>query len=64
MTPSIIGGGMGGKGIVPVLVIIGILLIGSGINSIAGHLAVWGGVFIGLCLGALGVLGVASRYIH
>lgn len=63
MTPSIFGGGLGGRGIVSVLVIIGILLIGSGINAIAGQLAIWGGVAIGICLGVLGVIGVASRYI-
>lgn len=63
MTPSIFGGGIGGRGIVPVLVIAGIFLIGSGASTIAGQLAIWGGVVIGLCLGALGVLGVASRYI-
>jgi hypothetical protein len=63
MTPSIFGGGMGGRGIVPVLVIVGIFLIGSGASAIAGQLAIWGGVAIGLCLGVLGVIGVASRYI-
>jgi len=63
MTPSIFGGGFGGRGIVPVLVIIGIFLIGSGINAIAGQIAIWGGVAIGICLGVLGVFGVASRYI-
>jgi hypothetical protein len=63
MTPSIFGGGLGGRGIVPVLVIIGIFLIGSGINAIAGQIAIWGGVAIGICLGVLGVFGVASRYI-
>jgi len=63
MTPSIFGGGMGGRGIVPVLIIAGILLIGSNLNAIAGQIAIWGGVVIGLCLGAFGVLGVARRYI-
>jgi hypothetical protein len=63
MTQSIFGGGMGGRGIVPVLVIIGIFLIGSGANAIAGQLAIWGGVLIGICLGVLGVFGVVSRYI-
>jgi len=63
MTQSIFGFGMGGKGIVSVLIIAGIFLIGANINAIAGQLAVWGGVCIGLTLGALGVFGVICRHI-
>jgi hypothetical protein len=54
---------MSGTGIVPVLIIAGIILIGSNVNAIAGQLAIWGGVGIGLALGALAVIGVLSRYI-
>ena len=63
MTQSIFGFRMGGKGIVSVLIIAGIFLIGANINVIAGQLAVWGGVCIGLVLGALGILGVMNRLI-
>jgi hypothetical protein len=63
MTQSIFGGGMGGNGIVSVLIIAGILLVISNMNALAGYVAIWGGVAIGICLGALGVIGVASRYI-
>lgn len=63
MAQSIFGGGIGGKGIVPVLIIVGLLLIGSNLNAIAGQIAIWGGVAIGLCLGVCGVLGVANRLL-
>ena len=62
MAQSIFGGGMGAKGIVGVLIIAGILLTASGVNAAAGQIAIWGGVGIGLFLGALGVVGIASRY--
>jgi hypothetical protein len=55
--------GMSGSGIVPVLIIVGYLLIGSNVNAIAGQLAIWGGVGIGLALGTVSVLGVLNRYI-
>lgn len=63
MTQKIFGLGMGGTGIVAVLIVAGILLNGSNINASAGQLAIWGGVFIGLVFGALGVLGIVSRYV-
>ncbi|HAC14789.1 MAG TPA: hypothetical protein DCE78_02415 [Bacteroidetes bacterium] len=62
-TTRISGFGMRGTGIVPVLIVAGIILIGSNVNAIAGQLAIWGGVGIGLALGVLGVIGVLSRYI-
>lgn len=63
MTQSIFGLGMGGTGIVAVLIIAGIILNGSNISAVAGQLAIWGGVVIGLVFGALGALGILSRYI-
>ena len=63
MAQSIFGLGMGGTGIVAVLIIAGILLNSSQINAAAGQLAIWGGVFIGLVLGGLGILGVISKYV-
>ena len=63
MTQKIFGQGMGGTGIVAVLIIAGIFLNGSQINASAGQLAIWGGVAIGLILGALGIFGIVSRYI-
>ncbi len=53
-------GALSGKGIVAVLVIAGIALVYLGQNS-AGTVAIWAGVFIGIALGALGVVGVVKR---
>ena len=62
MTQSIkviLGGlALGGSGIVTVLVIIGIALTALNIETTLGKIAIFGGVFIGLALGALGVFGV------
>jgi len=63
MAQSIFGLGMGGSGIVAVLIIAGILLNGLNVNEVAGQVAIWGGVCIGLFLGILGVFGVVSRYV-
>jgi len=63
MTQRIFGLGMGGTGIVAVLIIAGILLNGSQVNAAAGQIAIWGGVAIGLVFGALGVVGIVSRYV-
>ena len=63
MTQSIFGFRMGGTGIVPVLVIAGIFLITTNVNAIAGQIAIWGGICIGLALGGLGVIGILCRYI-
>lgn len=63
MGQSIFGFGIGGSGIVAVLIIAGIFLTGMKANELAGQLAIWGGVGIGLLLGILGVIGVLSRYI-
>jgi len=63
MTQSISGYGLSGTGIVSVLIIVGFLLTASNLNTIAGQVAIWGGVGIGLMLGLLGVLGVLSKYI-
>jgi len=54
---------MGGTGIVAVLIIAGIFLNGSHVNAAAGQIAIWGGVAIGLVFGALGVVGIVSRYV-
>lgn len=64
MTQSISGFGLSGTGIVAVLIIAGILLIGSNMNAIAGQLAIWGGVGIGLLFGVLGVFGILNRYFE
>lgn len=63
MTQSIFGQGIGGTGIVAVLIIAGIFLSGSHINAVAGQIAIWGGVAIGLIFGALGVIGILGRYV-
>jgi hypothetical protein len=63
MTQRIFGLGIGGTGIVAVLIIAGIFLNGSQINVSAGQVAIWGGVAIGLIFGALGVVGIVSRYV-
>jgi len=63
MGQSIFGLGLGGSGIVAVLIIAGIFLNGLKVNEIAGQLAIWGGVGIGLLLGILGVFGVLSKYV-
>lgn len=63
MTQKIFGLGMKGVGIVPVLIIAGIILSATDVNATAGQLAIWGGgVGIGLIFGGLGVIGIVSRY--
>lgn len=63
MGQNIFGLGMGGSGIVAVLIIAGIFLTGMNVNEIAGQVAIWGGVGIGIFLGVLGIFGVLSRYV-
>ena len=58
MTQKIFGLGIGGTGIVAVLIIAGIILYSSGANSGAANAAVWGGIYIGIALGILGIIGV------
>lgn len=63
MVQRIFGLGIGGTGIVAVLIIAGILLTKLGVSSSAGSTAISGGVFIGIVLGFLGIMGVLKRLI-
>ena len=61
MAQKIFGLAIGGSGIVAVLIIAGIFLKVFEVNSQAANFAVWAGIFIGVCLGVLGVIGVLKR---
>jgi hypothetical protein len=63
MTQKIFGLGLAGVGIVPVLVIAGIILNVLNIETALASLAIVGGLGIGLLLGLLGVLAVAKRVV-
>ena len=63
MTQKIFGLAIGGSGIVAVLVIAGIFLKIFNVEPRAGTFAIWAGVFIGVILGVLGIIGVLKRLI-
>ncbi|MFH1447522.1 MAG: hypothetical protein ABIG39_01550 [Candidatus Micrarchaeota archaeon] len=63
MVQKIFGLGLTGVGIVPVLVIAGIILNVLNIETALASLAIVGGIGIGLLLGLLGVLAVAKRVV-
>ncbi len=54
-------GSLSGKGMVPTLVIVGIVLVASGISEGIGQLAIVSGIAMGIFLGGLGVIGVAKK---
>ncbi len=56
-------GSLKGVGIVATLVIIGVLLKTTNIAAGLGSIAMGSGVFVGILLGFLGVIGVAKRVI-
>lgn len=62
LAQSISGMGFSASGIVGVLILGGIFLSATGVSQMVGHIAVGSGVIIGIALGILGVVGVASRY--
>jgi len=47
-----------GKGIVPVLFIIGFILVASGIATVLGMIALGSSIILGIILGALGIIGI------
>ena len=63
MTQKMIFGSIAGVGIVPVLIIIGIILIISKIAPDLGNAALVFGVTIGVGLGLMGLIGVAKRVL-
>lgn len=62
LAQRISGMGFSASGIVGVLILAGIFLVATGVSQIAGQIAIGSGVFIGVALGILGVVGIASRY--
>jgi len=61
MVQKLFGLGIGGTGIVATLIVAGILLTGTKIAPFAGSIAITAGIGIGICLGLLGIFGVAKR---
>ncbi len=60
MTQRINWGALGGKGIVAVLIIAGIVLWVIGLKGI-GYFAIGAGIVIGIIYGLLGAAGIARR---
>ena len=60
MTQIVNLGNLGGKGIVPVLVILGIALALFGFSS-AGNILIFFGILIGITFGILGIVGIMKR---
>lgn len=61
MAQNIFGLGLGGSGIVPVLVIVGVILIALNVNALLGQIAIGGGIVIGIIYGILGIFGILGR---
>ncbi|WP_292517571.1 hypothetical protein [Methanoculleus sp.] len=62
LAQRIAGMGFSASGIVGVLILAGIFLSVTDVSRIVGQIAIGSGVVIGVALGILGVVGVASRY--
>lgn len=62
LAQRIAGMGFSASGIVGVLILAGILLSMTDISRMGGQIAIWGGLIIGIALGILGIVGVASRH--
>lgn len=54
--------GFSASGIVGVLILAGFFLAATGVSQMVGQIAIVSGVVIGIALGILGILGIASRY--
>lgn len=62
MAQRIAGMGFSASGIVGVLILAGFFLAATGVSQMVGQIAIVSGVVIGIALGILGILGIASRY--
>ncbi|WP_250987387.1 hypothetical protein [Methanoculleus oceani] len=62
LAQRIAGMGFSASGIVGVLILAGIFLSATGVSQMVGQIAIGSGVIIGIVLGILGIVGVASRY--
>jgi hypothetical protein len=62
LAQRIAGMGFSASGIVGVLILAGFFLAATGVSQMVGQIAIVSGVVIGIALGILGILGIASRY--
>lgn len=62
LAQGISGMGFSASGIVGVLILAGIFLSVTNVSQMVGQIAIGSGVIIGIALGILGIVGVASRY--